>query len=217
METHGGGGSSRQKRQASEPRHTTHHAGRPPRPKHNTEPKGLLYYQFKQQNKSLLFTVGDAFVQESTHTWAPQSTLTTDRDGVRGPAWSTHPTFGHSDHSPWVGVACQAGICPHLSSSGRRPPGGREGNLTQQETHSKVGDVQLGPSTTPASSTEKSRGPGAEEAMEAQVWAVGPADGVGRREDTLDLAVIHNRARAFVALPASGRGPGGAVPDSAAA
>lgn len=23
--------------------------------------------------------------------------------------WSTHPTFGRSGHSPWVGVACQAG------------------------------------------------------------------------------------------------------------
>lgn len=57
---------------------TTHHAGRPPRPKHNTEPKGFLYYQFKQQNKSLLFTVGDAFVQESTQTWALKSPVHAD-------------------------------------------------------------------------------------------------------------------------------------------
>lgn len=52
----------------------------------------------------------------------------------------------------------RAAVCPHLSSSGRRPPGGREGNSTQQETHSKAGEVQLGPSPTPASSTEKKQG-----------------------------------------------------------
>ena len=198
-------------------RHTTQAAHRGP----NTTQSQRAFCTTSSNNKtSPFFLLLGILLSRKAHTHGPsnpQSTLTTDRDGVRGPTWSTHPTFGHSDHSPWVGVACQAGVCPHLSSSGRRPPGGREGNMTQQETHSKVGDVQLGPSTTPASSIEKSRGPSAEEATEGQVWAVGAADGVGRREDTLDLAVIHNRARAFVALPASGRGPGGAVPDSAAA
>ena len=45
----------------------------------------------------------------------------------------------------------------------------------------------------------------------------GQRDGVGRREDMLDLAVTHNRARHCVAFPASGRGSRGAAPNSTAA
>ena len=141
---------------------TTHHAGRPPWPKHNTEPKGFLYYLSNNKTSPFFLLLG-MLLSRKAHKHGPSNprfTLTTDRDGVGGPTWSTHP-FRPQWPQPLGGCGLsgrcpqrRAAVCPHLSSSGHRPPGGREGNSTHQETHSKAGEVQLGPSPTPTSSTD---------------------------------------------------------------
>ena len=107
----------------------------------------------------------------------------------------------------------EGGRLPPPPSSGHRSPGGKEGNSTEPETHGKAEVVHPGPSPTPASSPKKKQGDLVLRSLQkGRCGQWGQWSGVGRREDTLYLAVIHNRARPCVAFPASGRGPRGAAP-----
>lgn len=79
-----------------------------------------------------------------------------------------------------------------------------------------MGDVQLGPSTHACKQHREKQGTQCFERLRkgrCGRWGQRMAWAEGRHAGHV---VIHSRARAFVALPAMG-GPGGAVPDSAAA
>lgn len=110
METHGRGGTSLQKPQASESEHDTPH--RPPataQTQHRAKELSVLPIQTTKQVPSF-YCWGCFCPGKHTHgPLNPRSTLITDGDAVAGPAWSTRPTSGCNGHSPWMGVACQAG------------------------------------------------------------------------------------------------------------